>query len=449
MRPLFLPLLLVGCGGVLTPLYPPRPDAVPGPALAEPEPARVVVHTTVSSLALGHALDAAIPELGAGTFPLLGSQRRYVWKRQPMQVTFSQGRVKVTANVLATVEVGTLLELPMTLTIVGEPVIASDYHARLQSAEVQVTSDDPRLHAAQSVAGALDKIRDQIDGKLKEFSYDLQPLLGEAYARIAKPLDIPLGDAHGCAELRVLSVEAGPTVLADGIEKELAVVVAPAITLPCTAPSVPAPLPPLANVATIIPGPFKVIVPIAAKYDELAHAMGLAFTNGKLFFSKEFPELYMEKPEIYSAKDQLVLKLHINGPIHKYGISANLDGDLFMSGHPQVIDNELRIPDLEPTIETSNFLLRLKAALDGGSIRDQARDALHLDLGARLSSVRDKLSSELSFNNNQGCLRAAVNKIEVTGVHTHQSYLRLYVALTGQASVYLPCPTSPPAISKN
>jgi Domain of unknown function (DUF4403) len=449
MRPLFFTLMLVGCGA-LTPLYPPRPDAVPGAALAEPEPARVVVHITVSSQALGHALDLAIPELGAGTFPLLGAQRRYVWKRQPMQVAFSQGRVKVTANVLATVEVGTLLELPMTLTIVGEPVISSDYHARLQSAEVQVTSDDPRLHAAQSVAGALDKIKDQIDAKLKEFSYDLQPLLGEAYARIAKPLDIPLGDAHGCAELRVLSVEAGPTVLADGIEKELAVVVAPAITLPCTAPSVPAPLPPLANVATIIPGPFKVVVPIAAKYDELAHAMGLAFTNGKLFFSKEFPELYMEKPEIYSAKDQLVLKLHINGPIHKFGINANLDGDLFMSGHPQVIDNELRIPDLEPTIETSNFLLRLKAALDGGSIRDQARDALHLDLGARLGSVRDKMSSELSFNNGQGCLRAAVNKIEVTGVHAHQNYLRLYVALTGQASVYLPCPTGPaPAISKN
>jgi hypothetical protein len=228
-------------------------------------------------------------------------------------------------------------------------------------------------------------------------------------------------------------------------------VVAPSITLPCTPPGPPPQLPPLANVATIVPGPFKVVMPIAAKYDELAKAMTLAFTDGKLFFSKEFPELYMEKPEIYAAKDQLVLKLHINGPINKYGIHTTLDGDLFMSGHPQVIDNELRIPDLEPTIETSSFLLKLKAALDGNSIRDQARDALHLDIGARLQSVRDKMSSELSFNNGQGCLRAAVNKIEITGVHTHQNYLRLYVALTGQASVYLPCPTapSPAPISKN
>jgi hypothetical protein len=27
-------------------------------------------------------------------------------------------------------------------------------------------------------------------------------------------------------------------------------------------------------------------------------------------------------------------------------------------------------------------------------------------------------------------------------VHTHQGYLRVYVSLTGQASVYLPCPTA-------
>jgi hypothetical protein len=182
MRNLLL-LIFCGCGGALTPLYPPRPAAVPGTALVEPEPSRVVVHATVSSVALGQALDMAIPKMGAGTFPLLGGQRRYVWQRQPMNVSFTQGRIKVTANVIATVEVGTLLELPITLTILGEPVIASDYRARLQSAEVQVTSDDPRLRAAQTVAGALDKIRDQIDAQLKTFAYDLRPILGEAHGR--------------------------------------------------------------------------------------------------------------------------------------------------------------------------------------------------------------------------------------------------------------------------
>src|SRR5207248_1661033 len=215
---------------------------------------------------------------------------------------FTQGRIKVRSNVATTVDVGTTLEMALSLTILGEPVISSDYRARLQSAQVEVTSDDRRLRAAQSIAGALDKIKEQIEGQLKGFAYDLRPMLLEAHGRIAKPLEIPLGDARGCAELRVLSIEAGPTVLADGIEKDLGIVVAPSITLPCSVASTPSELPPLANVATIVPGPFKVVMPIAAKYDELAHAMSLTFTDGKLFFSKEFPELYMEKPEIYAAK---------------------------------------------------------------------------------------------------------------------------------------------------
>jgi hypothetical protein len=183
-----------------------------------------------------------------------------------------------------------------------------------------------------------------------------------------------------------------------------------------------------------------VSVPIAARYDELAKAMSLAFTDGKLFFSKEFPELYMEKPEVYASKDQIVLKLHLNGPIKKYGIDTTLAGDIFMTGHPVVEDNELRVPDLEPTIETSSFLLSLKAALDGSTIRDQARAALHLDIGERLGAVRSKLSTDLSFGDGQGCLKAAANKIEVSSVHVHSAYLRVYVSVTGTAAAYLPCP---------
>src|SRR6185436_13342184 len=128
----------------------------------------------------------------------------------------------------------------------------------------------------------------------------------------------------------------------------------------------------------------------------------LVFKDGKLFFSKDFPDLYMSDPEVYSGKDQLVLKLHIGGPVRKAGLDLDLNGDLFMTGHPVVVDNELRVPDLEPTIETSNFLLKLKAAFDGSTIRDQARAALKLDIGERLKSVREKLSTDLSFGNGQG-----------------------------------------------
>jgi hypothetical protein len=111
-----------------------------------------------------------------------------------------------------------------------------------------------------------------------------------------------------------------------------------------------------------------------------------------------------------------------------------------MTGHPVVVDNELRVPDLEPTLETGNFLVKLKAALDGNTIRDQARAALKLDIGERLRSVREKLSTDLAFGNGQGCVKAAADKIEVSGVHVHASYLRVYVNIVGRASVYVPCP---------
>ena len=46
-------------------------------------------------------------------------------------------------------------------------------------------------------------------------------MIAAAHERVARPIDLPLGDAHGCAMLKVLGVEAGPTVLADGFEKDL------------------------------------------------------------------------------------------------------------------------------------------------------------------------------------------------------------------------------------
>ena len=56
-------------------------------------------------------------------------------------------------------------------------------------------------------------------------------------------------------------------------------------------------------------GPFTVVVPIAARYDELQKAMGMLFTDGKYFFSKEYPALYLENPEIYESQGQIVLKV--------------------------------------------------------------------------------------------------------------------------------------------
>jgi hypothetical protein len=426
------------------PLYPPRPTPSEGAPLAEPMPARVVTHLAVTSSALREALESAAPHSGDGTVHILGGDRPYTWERGPLDVGFSQGRVVLKTSIAAklTIPLKTL-ELPLELRVEAEPVLSSEYAVKLQSVDVQVRSSDTGLSVADRFAGIYDRIAAPIAAQLKDFGYDLRPLLSEAYDRVVKPVELPIGDATGCARLRVLEVEAGPTVLADGIEKDIALVVAPSITLPCAPPTedLRASLPPMSNVATVMPGPFTVTIPIAARYDELTRAMTMAFTNGKLFFSSEYPGLYLEKPEIYESQGQLVLKLHIHGPVHKLGIDSDLDGDLFLVGHPSVVDNELTVPDLEPTIETRSFLLSLKAMTDGDHIRDEARQALRLDLGERLRDVREKLGDGLTFAREGGCFRGDVDGIEVTGVHPHAAYVRMYVAVTARARLSMPCPT--------
>lgn len=446
MRRAFLwPLAaFAGCVGS-APVYPPRPAEAPAAPVVDPTPSRVVVHATVSSTALREALEGAVPAEGDGTFPLLGKERRYSWKRDPITLRFDQGRIGVGLRVKtkADLPVGHV-DLPIEVRVLAEPVVGANYVARLQSTRVEVVSDDRLVKLADSIGGLLEKVKGEVQAKVDEFSYELKPLVAEAHERLARPLPLPLEGASGCASLRLLSVEAGPTVLADGVEKDLAFVVAPSVTLPCADEGKTFALPPLANVAAVPAGPFSVTVPVAASYPELGRAMGKVFTNGKLFFSKEYPGLYLERPEVFASKDQLVLKLHVAGPVKKLFVSTNIDGDLYLSGHPTVVDNELRVPDLEPTIETTNLLLRLKADLDGQSIRDQARDALRLDIGERVRSVRDKLASDLSFGGGKGCFRAEAHKIEVTGVHAHAHYLRVYVSVTARAAVDMPCVTPAP-----
>ena len=53
--------------------------------------------------------------------------------------------------------------------------------------------------------------------------------------------------------------------------------------------------------------------------------------------------------------------------------------------------------------------------------------------------MREKLSSDISFSNGQGCLKAQTHKIEVSSVHVHGEYLRLYVTANASAAVYMPC----------
>lgn len=453
----FALVFLVGACSQFGAVYPPRPPATAGEPVSDPAPSRVVTHVTVTADGLHAALEDNVPKRGDGQFTLLHTQRRYAWDRGPVDVAFTNGKLALTAKVHANVDmpVGSL-DFPLDLKVIAEPVISAEYKVKLQSTDVKVGSDDRRLVVADRVAGVFDTIQKQLDQKLHEFSYDVRPLLEEAYARVAEPIELPVGDVKACAELKVLGIEAGPTVVADGLEKDLAIVVAPSVTLPCPAAPERPPFPALANVAQVTPGPFTVTVPIAARYVELTKAFQSSlFTDGKYFFSAEYPKLFLRDPEIYESEGQLVVKMHVQGPVHKYGIDADLDGDLFLSGHLAVVDNEVSIPDLEPTIETKNFFLSLKAMLDGQKIRDQARNALRLDLSERLKAVREKISSDLSFGGPDACFKGDIDKIEVTGAHAHGTYVRVYVAVTARAAARIPCqaaapppaPPAPPAVS--
>ncbi|MEO7033457.1 MAG: DUF4403 family protein [Polyangiaceae bacterium] len=422
------------------PVYPSRPAEHATPLVADPAPSRVTAHVALSGAGLRSSLEDLLPKTGEGTFTLVGSERAYKWTRGPLDVSFASGRIVLKTSVSASVDLPiSSIDLAFDVRISAEPVINTGYALKLQSTDVAVHSDDRRLKVLDQVAGVFDHVGSEIDQKLRGFSYDLKPLLEEAYERVRKPLPLPMGEASGCAELRVLGVEAAPLILADGIEKDFALIVAPSVTIPCTPEPAADPLPPLANVAMVPTGPFTVTVPVVASYAELTRGLGAAFTDGKLFFSAEHPKLYLEKPQLYESSGALVLRLHIAGPVHEFGIDADINGDLYLVGHPTLIDNEIALPDLEPTIETSNFLLSLKAMADGAQIKAEARKALRVDLTERLQAVRAKLSSDLSFGNAQQCFVGNVDKLELTDLHAHQSYLRVNVVVTARASASLPC----------
>lgn len=439
--------LFTACAGV--PLYPSRPASSTAPLVADPLPAKLVVHLDATQAGLTHALDESVPTEGETRFDFHG-ERTVKWKRTGFTLRFADARIEVKTDLtleLALPMLGAQV-IPLNVTVVGEPIITSDWKARLQGAKVKLESKDMRLRTLQGLGGALEAATKLTEAYIDGYAWDLSPRVKDAYQRVATPIPFTVGDAEACAVLRVTSMEAGPTVIAGGLEKDVALVVEPSVMLPCGVTAIASEPPRLANVATLPSGPFTVVVPVAAKYDELAQAMSAAFTDGKLFFSKSYPQLYLSKPEVYaSARDELVVKLHLEGPIEAAGLKATLDGDLYFSGHPVVIDNELRIPDLEPTVDTKSFLLGLKASLDHNGIRDQAREALKLDLGARFEAVRNKLSKDVGFGGDLGCMRAHVAKIEVTGVYPHASYLRVYVATTAQASVHLPCPVEPTPVA--
>jgi hypothetical protein len=432
-------LLAVACAGSnresIHPDPPPEGRAVP---VADPPPSRVTMHVSIFPEALKAQLEASLPPSAEGEVAFLaGKTLKYVWVREPFELKFDRGRVIVTTNVTATVSLLGDRVFKIALRVAGEPIITPDYQAALQSAEVTVAAEGSLDRLNRAIE---EKLREQLLTTLENLRLDVRPLLTELYARIVQPIPLPLGyGENGCASMEVAAIEAGPTVLAGGIEKDFGLVVLPSVTMPCARTSTtPPPLPLLANVASIPSGPFTVVLPVAADYLELSKAMDRSI-NGKLYFSKEYPRLYLEKPQVFSSGESLVIKLMLGGDLEVAGIETALEGELYFAGHPRLVDNQITIPDLELTPGTVDSLLGLKILLDGGSIRDQARAALRLDVSERLNAVKEKLSTELTFKDGLGCARAELLRSEITGIHPHASFLRIYVTINAQGSIYFPC----------
>ena len=407
------------------------------------------MHISLTETGMRELIEATVPQQGEVPFSFLG-QRKLLWKRSPVELRFNNaaGTIGVRATITGQATVATNPTFAIIMTAEVQPALGSDFMALLQNPQVQVQSEDKLLKAAEWGAGALTMIKDEVEKRLRELRIDLRPLLAENYEKLARPINFPVGDASACVKLGVQSIEAGPSVLAGGFEKDLSVVVAPSVTLPCSPDKSMttggSKLPPLHNVASIPTGPFEVIVPIAATYAELQKAMKQAFTDGKLVFDPEYPNLYLEKPELYASGGQIVTKLHLNGFVKK-GWKIDLEGDLFMSGQPEIVDNQLSVPNLEPTIETKSAILRLKTTLDSDKMKKQIRQALRLDIGARLQTVRDKLSKDLIVRHKlnpgpEACVKADIGRIEVSGLFAHDAYLRMYVKVSARAAAYLPCP---------
>jgi len=476
-------LFLLSCGGHrIEPqnLRPSAPAANGGRPVSDPPPSRIVLHATVFREALIRKMAESLPRTGEGDAQVFAGQTvHYTWQREPVTLKFDRGRVVVGVVVNGRFNLLGERTLPLTITLAGEPVMTPDFQALLQSTEVQVVASGPVDSVNRAIEG---KLRELIAKTIDSFRFDVRPLMNQAFERLARPIEIPVGDQMACAELKVTSLEAAPTVLADGFEKDLGIVVLPSVTLPCTpvasltqtpppdagdthlasdTPPVPAPgpegvasippvsdagtshpprvaIPLLQNVSTLPSGPFRVVIPVAARYEELSRALESSM-KGRLYFSESNPELYMESPQVYPSHDTVVIRMNLGGKARVGSYSVAVGGELFFAGHPHVLDNQLSVPDLEIAPGTASELVKLKFALDYAAIRDQARQALRVDISERLAAVKDKLSTEMSFSEDQGCVRGQVLRSEVTGVHPHATFLRIYVQVDAQLGLYMPC----------
>lgn len=177
-----------------------------------------------------------VPARDEGDYALLGA-RSWRWQRGPFSVAFDDAKKSMTASteVTATAELpGTSVAIPLLVKADVQPVLSSEHRLVLQAVQVQVESHDRRLRLVDATAGVIAHVEATLREKLTTMSIDLRPAFVRLDATLGAPIVLPLSPAQACFSLDVRALEAGPTILADGCEKELALTVAPSLTMPCT-----------------------------------------------------------------------------------------------------------------------------------------------------------------------------------------------------------------------
>jgi hypothetical protein len=440
---------------------PPAPST--SPPLTDPPLQRANLHLSLSGEGIGKVLDALVPKQGEGAYALLGA-RQYRWSREPFVVRFDDAGKAIVLNVAVSADVdipGTTLEaLPLQLSVRAQPVISAQHQLQLQAVKVTATTTDGRVKVA-SWAGLIDHVEEMLAKQLEATAIDLSGPLKKMHAALQAPMYLPLDQASACFQLDVRGLEAGPMVMAGGLERDVALIIAPGITMPCTsarpdasvaqvqqANQTPSSLPPLFNVASMPSGPFALSVPIAAGYPEMRRALQAAFPQGRLYFSTEHPRVYLTDPDVFARGGAVVVKVKLAGFVEQ-GVSIPLQGELFLSGTPQLRDNFLEIPDLAPTVETSQALLGLAFALQQDKLTSAVRSALKLDIGERLSATKQKLidalagTHELAAGAPPLCIHAELGRMSLRDLQAHDAYLRFYADTTAYLSAELPCRPAP------
>ena len=448
-------------------LYPARPSSQASAPIADPPLSRPTMHLTLTREGLQALLDTLVPASDTGSYALLGA-RTWKWQRSPFVLAFDDARKAMTAttDVTATVDVpGTSMIVTLQVVADVQPVLTSTHALVLQAVAVKVTSNDRRLKVADFAANLMSHVETTLRDKLTSLRVDLRPAFSSLHEKLGAPLFLPLSPASACFTLDLRAIEAGPSVLADGLEKQLALTIAPSLTMPCTmkdergdlvtideastTPRSLPPLPSLANASGVEGGPFKLTIPVAAGYDELQKAMSLAFVDGKLFISTDQPALYITNPEVFSSAGDVVVRVQLGGYVEKAGIQIDVDGDLYLAGRPTVRDNFLEFPDLKPTVETDQALLKAALALKGDELVAAVKRALRLDLSARMTTVKQKLIDSLTMRTTivDGvaplCTRVDIGRISVDEIAVHDPYLRATVTATAMLSASLPCAGEP------